>query len=183
MNNDMTQARFFGYGSLVNRATHGYAPCQRAMLHNWRRVWVHVAARPVAYLSVEPAPGVVIAGLIAPVPGGDWAALDTREYAYARHPVLAQTDGGALAAQVYAVPSDNALSPTVQNSILLSYLDAVVQGFLHEYGESGVAAFFETTLGWSAPIDDDRAAPRYPRAQVLTAQERALVDRWLAAAR
>jgi hypothetical protein len=180
MNSDMALARFFGYGSLVNRATHGYAPCLRAQLHGWRRVWVHVAARPVAYLSVEPAADISIAGLVAPVPGGDWAALDAREYAYARHPVTALAEGQPTEAQVYAVPLNHANPPTAQNPILLSYLDAVVQGFLREYGHAGVAAFFDTTRGWDAPIDDDRAAPRYPRAQTLSAQERQLVDRALA---
>ncbi|WP_010137298.1 hypothetical protein [Oceanicola sp. S124] len=55
-----------------------------------------------------------------------------------------------------------------------------MQGYLDEFGEAGVARFFETTDGWGAPIRDDRAAPLYPRAQKLSPAERALVDRWLA---
>lgn len=178
----MVDARFFGYGSLVNRATHSYATAQRARLQGWRRVWVHVPVRPVAFLSVEPAAETTIAGLVAAVPGADWAALDAREFAYARHPITAVTKAGDTAAQVYAVPQDQAAPPSAQNPILLSYLDAVVQGFLREYGEAGVADFFTTTAGWHAPIEDDRAAPRYPRAQALTAYERALVDRHLSLA-
>jgi hypothetical protein len=179
---DTADGRFFGYGSLVNRATHDYAPTQQAALTGWRRVWVHVPVRPVAFLSVEPAPGVTIAGLVAPVPGGDWAALDAREYAYARHPVTPITPSGALTAQVYAVPQAAAHAPSGQNPILLSYLDAVVQGFLRQYGEAGVADFFATTTGWDAPIVDDRTTPRYPRAQALSRAETALVDHWLARA-
>ena len=176
---DTMSARFFGYGSLVNRATHDYPGAQPASLTGWRRVWVHAPVRPVAFLSVEPAPGVTIAGLVAKVPGADWAALDAREFAYARHPVMAATDAGAVAAQVYAVPQGQPSS--LHHPILLSYLDAVVQGFLREYGPAGAEAFFATTAGWDAPMLNDRAAPRYPRAQALTRAERATVDAALAA--
>ena len=55
----------------------------------------------------------------------------------------------------------------------------VVQGFLREYGIDGVQRFFDTTRGWDTPILNDRAAPKYPRAQELTAQETALVDQHL----
>jgi hypothetical protein len=44
-----------------------------------------------------------------------------------------------------------------------------------------VADFFATTEGWDSPVLDDRAAPRYPRARHLEADERALVDSHLAA--
>ena len=170
--------RFFGYGSLVNRATHDYPGATPARLAGWRRVWVHTPARPVAFLSVERAAGSTIAGLVAHVPGGDWAALDAREFAYARHAVTAQGPTGDLPAQVYAVPDGQ--PPTDAHPILLSYLDAVVQGFLREWGRDGAADFFATTAGWQAPVLDDRADPRYPRAQALSTRERATVDEGLA---
>jgi hypothetical protein len=169
---------FFGYGSLVNRATHDFPAARPASLAGWRRVWVHTGARPVAFLSVEPAAGVTIDGLVAEVPGGDWGALDAREWAYERHPVTAEADGPQRV-QVYAVPQTRAAPPTVRHPVLLSYLDAVVQGFLREYGTEGAGRFFATTGGWAVPVLDDRAAPRYPRAQALTAGERAVVDRAL----
>ena len=179
---DTPPARFFGYGSLVNRATHDYPGAEPALLAGWRRVWVHTALRPVAFLSVEPAPGVAIAGLVAEVPRGDWAALDAREYAYRRHAVTAAAHpcGSGIAAQVYAVPQPQSASPSQTHPILLSYLDAVVQGFLREFGPAGAADFFATTAGWDAPVLDDRAAPRYPRAQPLSRAETGLVDRLLA---
>lgn len=176
---DNRAARFFGYGSLVNRATHDYPGAQAASLTGWRRVWVHAAVRPAAFLSVERAPGVIIAGLLAEVPGADWAALDAREFAYARYPVVAATAAGGVAAQVYAVPQGQ--PPGLRHPILLSYLDAVVQGFLREYGPAGAEAFFSTTAGWQAPVLDDRADPRYRRAQTLSRAERAAVDAALAA--
>lgn len=179
--NPSSAAHFFGYGSLVNRATHAYPQAHPAHLKGWRRVWVHTAARPVAYLSVMRDESCTIAGLAAHVPGGDWVALDEREAAYARHPAQALPIGRApLEVQVYAVPQAAAARPQTAHPILLSYLDAVVQGFLREFGEEGVSDFFETTSGWDAPIRNDRETPLYPRAQRLSAAELSLVDTALA---
>lgn len=175
----MTQ-HFFGYGSLVNRATHSYPNAEPARLMGWRRAWVHTAVRPLAYLSVMRDPGCTISGLIAHVPGGDWAALDAREYGYDRHLAQAmRADNSTHAIQVYAVPPSANDGPA--HPILLSYIDTVIQGFLREFGPQGASDFFATTTGWEAPVQDDRAAPLYPRAQSLTAAERGQVDEGLAA--
>lgn len=183
MSPGMSDAQFFGYGSLVNHATHGYDNARPATLGGWRRVWVHTALRPVAYLSVERAPDAEIAGLAAEVPGGDWSALDARERAYDKHPVTLRLHlcGSDAPARVYAVPASHAAPPDTRHPVLLSYIDTVVQGFLEVYGAAGARAFFATTRGWEAPILNDRAAPRYPRATALTDTERAFVDRQLAA--
>ncbi|MBB3994783.1 hypothetical protein GGR95_002432 [Sulfitobacter undariae] len=173
---------FFGYGSLVNRNTHIYAQASRASLSGWRRKWVYTQERSLAILSVIPDADTTIDGLIAEVPNADWAALDAREYGYARiesggsvtHPRAPETE-----ISHYSVPSQTWVECT-KNQILLSYLDVVVQGYLREYGAGGVADFFATTDGWDTQVLNDRAAPRYPRAQTLTAQETALVDQHLA---
>ena len=175
----MTNAYFFGYGSLVNRLTHGYTPAQPARLRGWRRAWRAVPERDLCYLTAVPAPGDEILGLIAPVPPEGWATLDLREAAYER---LDGTDAvfhETAAAQqiaVYAVAPGRIRPPGPQNGILLSYLDVVIQGYLAEYGPEGAQHFLDTTDGWEAPILNDRAAPRYPRAQRLTEDERATVD-------
>ena len=179
----MSDPFFFGYGSLVNRRTHGYAEAYAARITGWRRVWRHTHLRPAAFLSVEPAPGAEIEGLIAAVPGGDWQALDARERGYDRHALaegLAHAATRPVAAQIYAVASRHAAEPGLRHPILLSYVDVVVQGYLREFGEAGVERFFATTAGWEAPVLDDRAGPRYPRAQSLTARERGLVEAALA---
>lgn len=169
---------FFGYGSLVNRQTHNYPDAHPARLRGWRRAWVRTAVRDLVFLSVIEDPDTTIDGLIAAVPGADWTALDTREAGYAR-----LSSGGAVIHPIspapdiahYAVPPADTGVPG-DHAILLSYLDVVVQGFLHEFGEAGVAAFFDTTDGWDTPVLNDRAAPRYPRHKVLSAAETALVD-------
>lgn len=171
---------FFGYGSLVNRATHQYPEAQTATLQDWRRVWVRTALRDIVFLSIHPAPGHSISGLIAHVPNSDWAALDLRESGYARIDATAQVRHTAPAGSIaaYQVPADQQRDGGA-HQILLSYLDVVVQGFLREFGQAGAEAFFETTDGWDTPVLDDRAAPLYPRAQNLTAQERRVTDHLL----
>ncbi|MEM6408431.1 MAG: gamma-glutamylcyclotransferase family protein [Pseudomonadota bacterium] len=181
----MSDPYFFGYGSLVNTRTHDYPDPIPTKLHGWRRVWKHTEMRDVAYLSVERAQDCAIEGLVARVPGDDWAALDEREYAYWREPVpshtLSFTRSVAASVQIYQTRTGQNAAPSVKHPIILSYLDVVVQGFLNVFGEDGVARFFETTAGWEAPILNDRAAPFYPRHQQLSALETGLVDHHLEA--
>lgn len=171
----MTTPSFFGYGSLVNLATHDYPNARKAKLTGWQRIWCQAATRPVAFLSVHRAPGT-IQGIIADVPGADWAALDAREHAYNRHDISG-TLGGQTA--IYQADPTKVAPPSTGHPILLSYLDVVVQGFLQQFGTEGVADFFRSTDGWG-PIKDDRADPYYPRFQTLSKTERDLVDHHIA---
>ncbi|PPB82092.1 gamma-glutamyl AIG2-like cyclotransferase [Albidovulum inexpectatum] len=169
---------FFGYGSLVNRATHDHSPAVSARLSGWRRIWRQTRLRPWPFLSVEPHAGTRIEGLIAAVPGADWAALDRREAAYERTKLppdsLTGAPGWATGVEIYAIaPRQGEDAP--RGPILLSYLDVVVQGFLREFGPDGAARFFSTTAHWG-PVLDDRADPLYPRGQRLGMAERAIVD-------
>jgi len=180
----MPDPYFFGYGSLVNRATHDFPNPQPAHLTGWRRVWRHTDLRPVAFLSIVPDPDTTIDGLIAHVPNDDWAALDQREWAYDRIPATKSVQhplADDIEIAVYAVPEARHAAPSARYPVLLSYVDVVVQGYLHEFGSEGAAHFFATTDGWDAPILNDRAAPRYPRHQNLTTAETTFVDTHLAA--
>ena len=177
----MTDPCFFGYGSLVNRATQDYPDARRAWLSGWRRMWQSTGLRDQAFLSVLPDPTSEIAGLVARVPGADWAELDLRETGYARHPVTLRSETTAVSAQVYAVEARHFAENLQPQPILLSYLDVVLQGYLREFGTEGVAAFVDTTDGWERPILDDRADPIYPRAQRLDREETQLVDGHIAA--
>ena len=175
---------FFGYGSLVNRATHAFANPQPARLRGWRRGWRHTDLRPVAFLTALPDPDCTIEGLIAQVPGADWVALDEREYAYDRVPAseaVTHDLGAGLDIAVYAVPDHRHVVPDLAHPILLSYVDVVVQGYLREFGSEGADRFFATTSGWDVPILNDRENPRYPRHQQLDATETSFVDGRLAA--
>lgn len=176
----MSDPLFFGYGSLVNLATHDYADPHPARLTGWRRVWRRTTLRDAAFLSVERCDTTEIAGIVARVPGADWAALDAREAAYARRDVtqtvLHPGQPGPVA--VYEV-EDIHLSDRDDHPILQSYLDVVVQGYLRVFGETEAHSFFETTHGWDTPILNDRNDPIYPRAQALSAEETDFVDQAL----
>lgn len=179
----MTVPHFFGYGSLVNAATHTYPDPLPATVKGWRRMWRHTTFHDAAFLTVTPDPTCSIEGLLAHVPGDDWAALDQRESGYFRTPVphtdLTHSADRAMSVQIYQTRTDkDAITPL---PILRSYLDVVVQGYLQVFGEDGAKRFFETTSGWEAPIRDDRANPQYPRAQTLSTAETAFVDDCLAA--
>ncbi|MEM9342781.1 MAG: gamma-glutamylcyclotransferase family protein [Pseudomonadota bacterium] len=173
----MKHSWVFGYGSLANRATHDYATTHAATLTGWRRTWVPSRSGHAALLSITPAAGHAIDGLISAVPDDAWSALDQRESGYDKVPVPTLTHQGPQDASIlaYTVRTKGPGQPHIR----LSYLDVVVQGFFHLYGEDGVARFFATTDNW-APIHNDRAAPVYSRAQILTAAEQALVDHHIA---
>ena len=176
----MSDPCFFGFGSLVNLATHSYPDARVAWLSGWRREWRATTMRSQAFLTISPDSGSEIAGIVANVPGGDWAALDERETGYARQPVSLRTQSLSVEAQVYAVEPKYFDDASEDQAILLSYLDVVLQGYLREFGLQGVYDFVATTDGWDMPVLDDRAVPRYARAQALSASERALVDDQLA---
>lgn len=163
----------------MNRDTHGFNGARTARLSGWRRIWRYTTLREVAYLTVVPDPDSAIDGLIAPVPDADWEALDYRERAYERVPATHQITHDLHHEPdiaVYAVPGDHHAASGPDHTLLLSYIDVVVQGYLHEFGPEGAARFFATTDGWEAPVINDRAVPRYPRHCRLTPDETALVD-------
>lgn len=177
----MTAPYFFGYGSLVNRATHTYDTAHPAQITGWRRIWRHVEGREVAFLTAVADPDSTIDGLIAQVPGADWAALDAREAWYKRETArgVAHQLTSPPHIQIYHAPHALHRTASTRHPVLLSYIDVVVQGYLTEFGEDGVARFFDTTDGWDAPIKNDRQAPIYSRHQSLTRHELDLVDHHL----
>ena len=176
----MSDPYFFGYGSLVNLATHDYGDPRPATLQGWRRLWCETSSRKAAFLSIAPAPGARIQGLMAQVKDGDWQALDAREAGYERREAAHQITHD-LAQQVpcavYTIPqSKTAEERPSPAPILLSYLDVVLQGFIQIYGELGARGFMDTTDQWNRPVLNDRAAPLYPRHQKLEDRQRQLVD-------
>lgn len=175
----MADPYFFGYGSLVNLATHDFPDAKPARLKGWKRAWRHTDLRPVAFLTAIPDDSSEIEGMVAHVPKNDWAALDQREWAYDRVPATNAVSHPLthdVEIAVYAVPQGQHTHPTQQHPLLLSYIDVVIQGYLRTYGDEGADRFFATTDGWDAPILNDRAEPRYARHQHLKPAETAFVD-------
>ncbi len=178
---------FFGYGSLANVGTFPEPwPLRPATLLGWRRVWASYAATSlgvVISLTIREAPGEAIDGvLLRPRNDREQAWLDAREGGYEKIALeaasLRAADGADLASEP-ALATYRSLSPPARPEsavITLSYVDAVLQGFLRHFGEEGARRFVATTDGWDAPIENDRTAPRYARAVRLTSKEHAVID-------
>jgi hypothetical protein len=195
---------YFGYGSLVNRATiaTGVIAAHPARLKGWHRTW---RARPDMGPDMGPTPGVAlpdgltpslltahrapdaaIDGLLVIDLAENLAVIDAREFRYHRRDIsladLEFTDPAAVRGldadirlHVYEARIEH--PPTQGPSpILRSYLDAVMQGFLQEFGEAGVHRFVTETDAFHMPVHEDRHAPLYPRAVALSQLEIDLFD-------
>ena len=192
--NQQERIAYFGYGSLVNRATHrtdiiGYS---KVTLKGWRREWL---ARPnnsfgnVVLLSVKRCENSEIDGLLVFDHARNQASLDERENNYDRHIVADSsitehnsTISDLSASRTKQVTSIYVATPFPQPEehqqyrILRSYLDAVMQGYLNKFGEEGVARFVNSTDNFDVGVYEDRNDPRYPRSVATTQKEQSLFD-------
>lgn len=188
-NGDGALIAYFGYGSLVNRATHRttIVDAMPARLAGWRRFWrprPDMPGFPAALLTVRREAGAACDGLLVVDKAENLAAVDAREARYRR----VRLSPAALAPRgilprdcplyVYEAVPDLPLHREPPK-ILRSYLDAVMQGFFVEHGEDGLRRLIAETEGFDTPIHDDRHEPVYPRAIALSAAERDLFDRLL----
>ncbi|SOE08604.1 hypothetical protein SAMN05877838_0328 [Hoeflea halophila] len=209
---------YFGYGSLVNRATltHGHVAAHPARLKGWRRTW---RPRPdmgavtgehgpgagaglpqelaPSLLTAHRAAGAAIDGLLVIDFAVNLPGIDAREFRYHRRDIrLADLEfdasgadsgqwpghglGDGIRLHVYEARTEHPVSEGPA-PILRSYLDAVLQGFLREFGPESVHRFIAETDAFHTPIHEDRAAPLYPRAVRLSPAEIELFDAALAA--
>lgn len=183
----------FGYGSLVNRKTlPADAQSARVRVTGWRRAWRHssesINGRRCT-LTVVPEPGCTIFGLIVAQPHKNAEALQVREAQYGKVDLSEQALEWVDACPpewpapyIHVGHAEHERAGDREHPILLSYLDTVLTGFLHTFGEDGPRHFMETTADWHVPVLNDRHAPVYPRATALTPDEAALVDDLLAEA-
>ncbi len=182
-----TTIAYFGYGSLVNLGSlrTPYISAHRATLRGWKRAWL---ARPrvensfaatdgLAFLSVVPSAGSEIDGVVITDHASSLAALDEREVLYSRVDIdaadLTWHDDPAQISRQFLYEADQPLAKDGAE-ILRSYLDVVMQGYLQHFGEAGLHRFMETTLNFDCAIREDRDAPLYPRATILSADEKSL---------
>jgi len=77
---------------------------------------------------------------------------------------------------VYVYSARAPARPETVHHILQSYLDAVLQGYLHQYGEEGARGFVLSTDWQDTPVVRDRTEPLYSRHVMLAPEERALID-------
>ena len=180
---------YFGYGSLVNRETlrTAYLATVPARVSGWKRCW-----RPrdpefkkqgisVSLLSARPDSQTAIEGLVVFDRADHLPSVDEREFGYHRRRVASDRIEfiGDLAVDcpVYIYEAwTNHATDDPGDPILQSYLDAVLQGFLREFGTEGVHGFVRTTDGFDRPVRRDRHKPIYPRSVSLSDPERTLFD-------
>lgn len=188
---------YFGYGSLVNRATlrTSYVSAQPVRLHGWRRCWrprhndlANPSQPSASLLSARQVADSVIDGLLVYDRAENLAAVDERENGYDRVAVpldrLQMLRGALPDCPVYVYEAQtNAVTHDPGEPILQSYLDAVLQGFLAEFGKQGVLDFLATTDGFERSVHVDRHQPIYPRAVRLSSEEQSLFDDLLQAHR
>ncbi len=181
---------YFGYGSLVCRATHRteIVSAVPARLTGWRRHWrprPDMPGFPAALLSVRPDPQAACDGLLVFDRAENLAAVDAREARY-RRVALARSDleiAGEVPPDcaIWLYVAEDHLPPHRDPPMILrSYLDAVLHGFADEHGEAGLRRFLAETDGFDTPIHDDRASPLYPRAVTLQGHRKALIEAALA---
>ncbi|WP_416355441.1 gamma-glutamylcyclotransferase family protein [Aureimonas phyllosphaerae] len=176
---------YFGYGSLVNRATlrTKFLGIRRASVTGWRRFWMPRRTPEAALLSVRPTEGFETQGVVVYDLADHLPAVDEREAGYIRrvvmpsHVTIEDAPAPDVPLFIYEASPVEPDAADVGAFILQSYLDAVLQGFLSLYGETGVRRFVTETEGFATRIVADRAAPRYPRSVVLSAGEADLFDR------
>ena len=189
---------YFGYGSLVNRNTRpALEQALPARLSGWRRSWTHRVGKGGGHnncssLTIDPADESTagIDGVLVRLPVADLPSLDAREAGYERLTVsmadvklLAESESGATAPAgndiivVYRSLVDNRHPASVEFPILQSYIDCVMAGYLAVFGADGLQRFMHSTHGWHYPTQDDRAAPRYPRAVNVDCGQRTDFDR------
>ena len=186
---------YFGYGSLVNRATlrTEIVTAYPARLTGYRRVW---RPRPAhapkfggigpAVLTSQRAEGVSIDGLLVIDKLKNLPDVDERENLYRRNDIATSdlafaNDAPALDFPLFVYEQDyEPEEGAAPSPILRSYLDAVMQGFLTVFGEEGLARFISETDGVDLPIHEDRDDPVYPRPVRLADGEAEIFERILA---
>ena len=173
---------YFGYGSLVNRQTltTDYVVCLPARLKGWRRHWQarehDTEPADIALLTVHEHAESAILGMLVIDRVENLASVDEREARYDRiaiSPSALEFIGEpheaheSLPEQLYVYVGRQRASEDRPPSLLQSYLDAVMAGFLAEFGEEGLKHFLETTIGFDRAIVADREQPIYRRSVAL----------------
>ncbi|MCG6858137.1 MAG: gamma-glutamylcyclotransferase [Salaquimonas sp.] len=169
---------YFGYGSLVNRQTLAtdYMASVPASLQGWRRHWQAredgVEPADIALLTVHEHAESSILGMLVIDRVEHLASVDEREARYDRVRIARdaldfigpeEKVHEQLPDELYVYVGRRRAREESPPMLLQSYLDAVMAGFLAEFGEEGLLHFFETTIGFDRAIVADRHQPIYKR--------------------
>jgi hypothetical protein len=138
---------------------------------------VQRSGQSVTSLTIEPAEGVTIAGLICKVAPDQIADLDAREAGYDLVALPPEAlDAPPRTTHVHTYVSAYTAKGDATAPILQTYLDTVLMGFFQKFGANGIDEFIGTTQGWETPILQDRPHPQYPRYTALSDALRTQID-------
>jgi hypothetical protein len=178
----------FAYGSLMNaesRASTGRSGVAiPARVEGFQRSWnVGDQAARLTFLGVVQQEESATNGVLVSASAAELLRFDRRETGYTRINVDSARIVSFRGEQIPQEPiwiylPDKPARPSTDCPIAQSYVDVVLAGCL-EVGESFAAEFVRSTTNWHGPWVDDRAAPRYARAQRTPATDFAELDRIL----
>jgi hypothetical protein len=181
----MNDTLVFAYGSLVNSGTRqSGVRSLPGVLPGWVRQWKHCIETPngkICALTVAPDARKEVRGLVLFQDTNDLAELDQRESGYSRVRVnvcLENSPLGKMEPRFFTYVGDLAHSAFGSDEfpIWRSYLDCVLGGYFELGGRWAMDNFIASTLGWDAPILDDRQTPKYPRAVTLASNQKREID-------
>jgi hypothetical protein len=190
LSGEVSLVGYFGYGSLVNRATlrTDIVAAYPARLEGWRRYWRRHPKDTANRDGVNPA--VLTAGRDAKagIDGmlvidrlDNLPSVDEREHRYQRVEIgnadlSFYAEAPEIAFPLYIYEARFEEEERHSSRIIRSYLDAVMQGFHREFGEAGLHRFIKETDDFHHLFHEDRHAPAYPRAVTLAADEQQLFE-------
>lgn len=197
----MDSITYFGYGSLVNRATRPSGEiAQPARLYGWERVWGHrvlsaqqpadepprsccsLSVRKLCDATLDRGKNATfIDGVVVTIPISEVPALDRREAGYDRLSLPGSdfdlpADCASGEIQVYVSKPTHQGKATEEFPILQSYIDCVLAGYCEMFEVSGMQHFVQSTAGWDGVIENERSHPKYPRAVNVPEEQLAAFD-------
>jgi len=196
--------RCWGHRALINAHTRSEQTPGNDAIHAANHSgWTVLSVEHRGYKADLPGKSVgAVEGMIVTVDRTELPALDAREKGYKRlelarsdfefmdtgdiesgHSSSTLADAVAETIYMYVSEEKNAAYACAEFPLLQSYVDCVMAGFESEFGSAGLQRFIDTTLGWSAPMLEDRSDPRYVRSVSLCAQQARRYDNLLAKCR
>ena len=193
--------RCWGHRALTNAHTRSEQTSSTDSMHTANHSgWTVLSVEPKGVKAVLPAgSAAAVDGMIVTVDSSELPALDAREKGYKRLELarsdfdfvhtgsvesdLASTNPADCVAEtvyMYVSEDQNAAYANAEFPLLQSYVDCVMAGFETEFGTEGLQRFIDSTLGWSAPMLEDRADPRYVRSVSLCTHQAKRYDDLLA---
>jgi hypothetical protein len=182
----------FGYGSLVDQVSRVSGCIWPVQLIGFTRAWRHCIDTQwgkVCALTIVPNGSAEVTGVLIPVNPAELVELDEREIGYIRRSVgrddvIGKSFSSSEPMKVFTYFSERRhLRPgCLEYPIWKSYVEYILARYIELFGKNASRAFIQETIGWEAPMLDDRLCPKYPRAEPLSAQMRTIIDESLATA-